>query len=85
MPTHRNGKKIGGNHTTFIELAAILTDIAVKLPEVTRVSPGFIQSGPDMAGGNRRVKAVLYPNKNEGKTTHGSEEPPVDAAGAQAR
>ena len=55
MP-HRNGKKFGGNHTTFIDLAADLVDIAVSRPEVNTISAGIIQSGQGVAGGDRRVK-----------------------------
>ena len=61
MKNHRSGKKIGGGHTTVTDLAAELTDMAVKLPEVSRVSPGIIKTGPDMAGGQRRVKLMNLP------------------------
>ncbi len=55
MP-HRDGKKFGGNHTTFIELAADLVDIAVTRPEVNTISAGLIQGGQGVSGGGRRVK-----------------------------
>jgi len=55
MP-HRNGEKFGGNHTTFIDLAAELVDIAVSRPEVNTISAGVIQGGQGVAGGDRRVK-----------------------------
>lgn len=52
----RNGGKFGGGHTTFIELAAAIADIAVKLPTVKNVSAGVIHVGADMAGGEQRIK-----------------------------
>lgn len=52
----RSGSKFGGDHSTLIDLAAELADIAVRLPEVKRISPGFIQSGQSVTGGDRRVK-----------------------------
>lgn len=55
MP-HRNGKKFGGEHTTYIELAAQLADIAVRLPEVKNISAGIVQGGKGVAGGDRRIK-----------------------------
>src|SRR3989344_5426598 len=55
MP-HRDGKKFGGNHTTFIDLAADLVDIAVTRHEVRTISAGIIQGGQGVAGGDRRVK-----------------------------
>jgi len=39
----------------------------------------------EVKGGNRRVKAVLYPSKKEGKPRSGVEEPPVDAPEAPAQ
>jgi hypothetical protein len=56
MKNHRSGGKIGGNHTTLIDLASVVTDIASGLPEVTTVSPGFIKSGAGTTGGQKRVK-----------------------------
>jgi len=55
MP-HRDGGKFGGNHTTFIELAADFADVAAKCPEVNTISAGVIQGGQGVAGGERRVK-----------------------------
>jgi len=55
MP-HRDGGKFGGNHTTFIELAADLVDIAATRPEVSTISAGIIHGGQGVAGGDRRVK-----------------------------
>ncbi len=53
---HRNGGKFHGKHTTYIDTAAKIADHAVKLDEVTRVSPGIIKSGIGNCGGQRRVK-----------------------------
>ncbi len=52
----RNGGKYTGNHTTFIPLAAAVCDIANKLPQVTKITPGFIKAGLKSVGGQRRVK-----------------------------
>ena len=52
----RKGGKFGGDHTTLIDLAAVVADIAVDLPEVTTVSPGFIKNGAGSTGGSLRVK-----------------------------
>ncbi|MCX6703002.1 MAG: DUF2103 domain-containing protein [Candidatus Wolfebacteria bacterium] len=54
----RCGGKFGGDHTTFIDLAAALVDAAAKLPEVYNISPGFIQMGQGSGSGERRVKFV---------------------------
>ncbi len=53
---HRNGKKFRGTHTTLTDLALVVADIAIKLPEVKGVSPGHIQTGKGVAGGARKVK-----------------------------
>lgn len=42
---HVQGKKIGGNHTTIIDAAIDVVKFAQSLKQVSRVSPGFIQSG----------------------------------------
>ena len=55
MP-HRDGKKFGGNHTTCIDLAAEVADIAVACKKVTKISLGFIRCGGGVAGGTRKVK-----------------------------
>lgn len=52
----RSGGKFGGDHTTLIDLAAELADHAAKLTYVNRISPGIIQLGQGVAGGERRVK-----------------------------
>lgn len=57
----RDGKKIRGTHTTFIDLAARVTDIICKLDGVEGVAPGLIQQGKGVAGGTRRVKIGDYP------------------------
>lgn len=56
MKNHRQGGKIGGNHTTLLDLAVVMTDIAAKYREVKTVSPGMIHINPDKAGGSLRVK-----------------------------
>jgi len=53
---HRQGGKFGGDHTTLIDLAEVLVDIAADLPEVTTIAPGFIKNGAGVAGGVMRVK-----------------------------
>jgi hypothetical protein len=53
---HRQGGKFGGNHTTFIDAAIILANIAAVREEVSCVSPGFISSGKGGGNGQRRVK-----------------------------
>lgn len=59
----RNGGKFSGNHTTLTDLAAVLADVAVKLPSVRRISPGFISAGQGTGKGERRVKFL---DKNGG-------------------
>ena len=53
---HRDGKKIRGTHTTFIDLAADVCDIICKLEKVEGVSAGVIQVGKGVTGGMRKVK-----------------------------
>ena len=52
----RVGGKYTGNHTTLIPLADIACDLAHALPQVTKISPGFIKSGLKSVNGCRRVK-----------------------------
>ncbi|MGB3922111.1 MAG: DUF2103 domain-containing protein [Minisyncoccia bacterium] len=53
----RDGKKIRGSHTTLIDLAARVTDIARRMESVTGISPGWIKSGKNAyGGGGQRVK-----------------------------
>jgi hypothetical protein len=52
----RAGGKFGGDHTTFLDKAVVLADVAVTFPEVTRVSPGFIRMGTGTSSGASRVK-----------------------------
>lgn len=54
----RSGGKYTGNHTTLIPLAAIACDIASAIPEVTKITPGFIKAGLKSVSGQRRVKIV---------------------------
>ena len=57
MPKHsRSGGKYTGNHTTLIPLASIVCDIAHDLPQVTKITPGFIKAGLKSVSGDRRVK-----------------------------
>ncbi len=52
----RSGGKFTGNHTTLIPLACVTCDIAGAIPEVTKITPGFIASGKGSGRSNRRVK-----------------------------
>lgn len=54
----RAGGKFSGNHTTLTDLAAILADIAVKLPDVRKISPGFIRMNEGTGRAERRVKFI---------------------------
>lgn len=53
---HRNGGKIGGNHTTLLDLAATMVDHAAKYAEVKTISPGMIRVEPHSTGGSRKVR-----------------------------
>lgn len=52
----RSGGKYTGNHTTLIPLACTTCDIASNIPEVTKITLGFIKAGLKSVGGQRRVK-----------------------------
>lgn len=52
----RSGGKYTGNHTTLIPLAQVTCDIASAIPEVTKITPGFIKAGLRSVSGQRRVK-----------------------------
>ena len=58
----RSGGKYTGNHTTLIPLACVVCDIAAAIPEVTKITPGFIKPGLKSVGGQRRVK---FTDENE--------------------
>jgi hypothetical protein len=51
---HRQGGKMGGKHTTVIDAAQPVVDLAQILPEVTKVSAGYITSG--IKTGPQRIK-----------------------------
>ncbi|OGE93054.1 MAG: hypothetical protein A3K08_01245 [Candidatus Doudnabacteria bacterium RIFCSPLOWO2_01_41_7] len=53
---HRDGEKFGGNHTTLLDLAVTMVDIAAKYSEVNTISPGMLQVNPNKSGGSQRVK-----------------------------
>jgi hypothetical protein len=57
---HRQGGKFGGSHTTVIDAAVPVVDLAHKLPSVTNISPGFITSGLRPANGKIRVKLTEF-------------------------
>lgn len=54
----RSGGKYTGSHTTLIPAAQIACDIADALPEVAKISPGFIKAGLKSANGHRRIKLI---------------------------
>ena len=58
MKHHRGGGKFKGTHTTLIDLAARVADIAEKLDQVTGISVGFVEVGKGVAGGTQKVKIV---------------------------
>ena len=53
---HRSGGKFAGSHTTVTTAAALLADCATQLPEVSKISLGFIKAGLPSAKGSRRCK-----------------------------
>lgn len=53
---HRSGGKYSGSHTTVIPAAGIVADIAANLPEVSKISLGFIKAGLSSVNGQRRLK-----------------------------
>ncbi len=59
----RSGGKFTGSHTTLTPLACQVADLANKLPEVKRISPGFIQSG---LGSGKGVRSVKFSDENRG-------------------
>jgi hypothetical protein len=57
---HVKSDKISGNHTTFIEPAAVLARYVVGLDSVRRVTPGVIEAG--LKGGQSgppRIKITM--------------------------
>lgn len=52
----RSGGKYTGNHTTLVPLAQETCDIACKIQEVSKITPGFIRAGIGSGRGNKRVK-----------------------------
>jgi hypothetical protein len=57
MPQHRHGKKFSSNHTTLLDLSAVMVDIAAKYPEVRMITPGVVENGSGVKGGiSRKVK-----------------------------
>ncbi len=61
MKNHRSGGKYGPSHTTVIPAAAILTDIAERQPEVSKISLGFIKAGLPSIEGKFRAKITERP------------------------
>lgn len=58
---HRSGRKFGGEHTTFTEMSSEIADMLIKLPEVEKISSGFIEAGIGSGRGRRSVKIVDDP------------------------
>ncbi len=58
MKPKRQGEKIGGEHSTFNDLAVGVADFLQKLPEVHKISPGYITSGIGGGAGRRHVKII---------------------------
>lgn len=52
----RLGGKYCGSHTTVIPAAAILTDIAHRKLEVSKILLGYIKAGLNSVNGQKRVK-----------------------------
>ena len=57
----RSGGKYGKSHTTLIEPAANVCDIANKIESVNRISIGLIKAGLRSSGGKTRVKISIKP------------------------
>lgn len=55
---HLDGRRIGGEHTTFIEMAADIASMLLKLPGVDKISPGYINAGIGSGRGGRSVKII---------------------------
>ncbi|MEK7161455.1 MAG: DUF2103 domain-containing protein [Patescibacteria group bacterium] len=55
---HLDGRKIGGEHTTFIEMASDIANMLLKLPGVDKISPGYINAGIGTGRGTRSVKII---------------------------
>lgn len=53
---HRAGGKFTPAHTTVIQAAGVLADIAAQQEEVTCIALGFIKGGLPPISGKRRVK-----------------------------
>src|SRR5579864_9466746 len=58
MKTGRSGEKFGGDHSTFTDLGVSIADMLVKLPEVSKVSPGFIGGRIGSGRGRTHVKII---------------------------
>ena len=55
---HRSGGKFSGSHTTAINAACVMADIANRQPEVTKISLGYIRANTGSANGQRHVKII---------------------------
>lgn len=53
---HFDGKRSRGSHTSLIDLAKEVVEIADKIPGVTGIAPGYIRNGKAVAGGRQRVR-----------------------------
>ena len=53
---HRSGGKYTGSHTTLIDAAGELADIAETQSEVTKIALGYIKAGLSSVGGEKRAK-----------------------------
>ena len=58
MRTGRSGEKFGGDHSTFTDLGVRIADMLVKIPEVSKVSPGHITGNVGSGRGRVHVKII---------------------------
>ena len=51
---HRQGGKICGRHTTIVDVAEPVVDLACRMPEVEKIFAGYIT--PGVSGGKQHIK-----------------------------
>jgi len=71
---HMRGGKISGSHSTVIDAAQKVVKLAERLPEVTKVSLGYIKNGLPTGGHHIKCAPIVGGLRVDVRGTHSKQE-----------